>query len=89
MESRSQPQRDALLAFKLLTHCVRFAHWHSEAKADKLTSIAVASWALAVVIVNYIIILAAHPGEDDTSFATYLYKIILAFYKVPSTIVRW
>ena len=34
------------------------------------------SWALAVVDV----ILCAHPEEDDTSFAIYLYNIILFFY---------
>ena len=75
MESRSQPQRDALFALKLLAHHLRLVHCHSEARADRWTNIALTSWALAIVDV----ILCAHPEEDDTSFAIYLYKIILAF----------
>ena len=79
MESRSQPQRDALLAFRLLAHHLRFAHWHSEAKADKWTKIALTSWALAIADV---ILFFAHPEEDDTSFAIHMYKIILVFYSL-------
>ena len=40
LERRSQPQRDALLAFKLLAHYVNFAQWHGAAKANKWKNIA-------------------------------------------------
>jgi hypothetical protein len=72
MESRSQPQRDALLAFKLLAHYLRFVHCLSEAKGFMWTNIALSFWALAVVDCN----LVAFPEEDDTSFAKYLHNII-------------
>lgn len=74
MESRSQPQRDALVA-------LRFAQLHGESEADVLfalcTNIAIAAW--AVTIVDNIL-LAAHLEEGDTSFASYLYTAIHASY---------
>ena len=77
MESRSQPHRDALLAFKLLAHHRRFVQWHSEAKAGMWTHIALACWAIAIVVD---VIRFAHPEEDDTRFAVCVYTIIIAIY---------
>ncbi len=49
------------------------------------TQIALTSWLLAIADV---ILLLAHPEEDDASFSIYLYKITLAFYNLPCYICK-
>jgi len=58
------------LSAQVLAHRFRFARWHSEAQADMWTQVALtSSWPIAIAGV---ILLFAHPEEDDASFAIYL-----------------